>query len=145
MSALPPSVGLPLKVNAAPDSISATEFVFVVPGHRQWRLRSVYATVSTAVGGQPNRGYTLSITDGTNTVAKSGAADNGTEPASGAITWTDAPAASSKAGQLFASVGSLAALDLDPGYRIIGDIVNAHAGDAWVSAVVWYEYTDTFS
>lgn len=102
----------------------------------------MYATVATAVGGQPNRGYTLSITDGTNVVAKVGAADNGTEPATGAITWTDTSAGSSAAGNLFASVAPIPKVALDPGYQIIGDIVNPHAGDQWLSAVVWYVFAN---
>lgn len=141
MSISPLAVGIPLKVKAIPDSLSTTSFTFVVPGKERWRLRSVVGTVSTAVGGQPNRAYTLAITDGTTTVAQTGAADGGTEPASGTITWADCTNALSAAGTKFSSVAPIPRLDLIAGYHIVGTIINPHAGDAWGTAIVWYEYT----
>lgn len=132
-----------LTVAAKPNSLTATSFTFVVIGSQQWRPRSVVATVTTAAGGQPNRGYTLAFTDGTNTVAQVGAADGGTEPASGTITWANAPAAMSAAGNLFSSIAPIPDLILNPGYNIVGTIINPHAGDTWDTALVWYEYVDT--
>ena len=128
---------------AGPNTLTATTFTFVGPGSQQWRPRSVLATVTTVAGGQPNRGYLLQITDGTTTVASVGNDDNGTEPASGTLTWADAPGASSAAGSSFASIAPIPTLVLNPGYTIVGTIVNAMAGDTWVSALVWYEFLYT--
>lgn len=132
-----------LAVATKPDVLTATGFTFVVPGNQRWRPRSVVATVTTAVGGQPNRGYTLTITDGTTTVAQVGNTDAGTEPASGTLTWADTSGASSAAGSTFSSIAPIPDLSIEPGYHIVGAIVNAHAGDTWVSATVWYDFSYT--
>lgn len=132
-----------LTVAFTPTSLTATAFTYVVPGNQQWRPRSVVATVTTDTGGQPNRGYVLAFTDGTATVAQVGNDDNGTEPADGTLTWANCPAASSAAGNLFTSVAPIPDLILNPGYHIVGTIINPAAADMWVTAVVWYEYVDT--
>lgn len=132
-----------LTVDAAPDTPDAFTFSFTVPGAQQWALRSVVATVSTDTGGQPSRGYLLQVTDGTNLVAQVGNADNGTEPATGTLTWANAPAAGSSAGALFTSVAPIPSLVLNPGYTIIGTIVNPAGADAWLTALVWYQFTYT--
>lgn len=132
-----------LTVDAAPDTLTATEFRFVVPGAQQWALRSVVATVTTDTGGQPARGYLLQITDGTNLVAQVGNTDNGTEPAAGTLTWANAPSASSNAGNAFTSIAPIPGLVLNPGYTIIGTIVNPVGIDAWLTALVWYEFVFT--
>ena len=132
-----------LTVAAKPNTLTATKFTFVVPGNQIWRVRSVVATVNTGTGGQPNRGYTLQYTDGTTVVAQVGADDGGTQPASGTITWANAPGGISAAGSTFSSIAPLADTNLRPGYNIIGTIVNSVAGDAWQTAIVWYSYVDS--
>lgn len=132
-----------LTVDPAPDSQTATEFVFVVPGDQLWIVRSVVATVSTDTGGQPDRGYLLSVTDGTNVVAQSGNQDGGTEPAVGTLTWANAPMAESEAGNTFSALAPFPNLTLKPGYNIVGTIVNPVGVDAWVNALVWYDFTYT--
>lgn len=130
-----------LLVVTAAELVAADVFQFVVPGDRIWHVRSVLAVAATDVGGQPDRGYTLGITDGTSLVAQVGAEDNGTEPATVTITWCDAPAGTVEAGALATSVAPLPRLTLKPGYVITGTILNPTGTDAWVSAVAWYEYT----
>lgn len=98
------------------------------------------AVASTASGGQPNRGYTLGITDGTSLVAQVGADDGGDEPATVTATWADAPAGIVSSGSLCTVVAPLPALTLKPGYVITGTIVNAVTDDTWLSALVWYDY-----
>ena len=131
------------QVATKPATLTATTFTYVVPGNQRWTPLSVVATVTTGVGGQPNRGYTLTFTDGTTTVAKVGADDNGTEPASGTLTWADAPDQTVKAGSVFVSVAPIPKMTLYPGYTIVGTIVNPAGADTWVTAVVWYDYVDT--
>lgn len=130
-----------LDVVAAELTAPATTFSFVVPGDRVWSLRSIVAVVNTDAGGQPDRGYTLAITDGTTLVARVGADDNGTEPAELTITWADAPAGTVQAGAVATSIAPLPRLTLKPGYVITGTIVNPVGTDTWISAVAWYEYT----
>lgn len=134
-----------LQVATKPASLTAFTFTYIVPGNQQWRPRSVVATVTTAAGGQPNRGYTLQFTDGTTVVAQVGNTDNGTEPASGTLTWTNAPAATNKAGSTFTSVAPIPDLVLNPGYNIVGTITNPAGSDTWVTAIVWYDYVQTTS
>lgn len=132
-----------LTVDPAPDSQTATSFTFVVPGDQLWIVRSVVATVSTDTGGQPTRGYMLQVTDGTNVVAQSGNTDGGTEPATGTLTWANAPGAESSAGAVFSAIAPFPNLTLKPGYNIIGTIVNSVGADAWISALVWYDFSYT--
>lgn len=132
-----------LTVAVKPNTLTATSFTYIVIGSQLWRPRSVVMTVSTAAGGQPNRAYLLQFTDGTTTVAQVGAADGGTEPATGTITWANAPSAISAAGSKFTSIAPIPDLDLPPGYNIVGSIINPHAGDTINTAIVWYDYTDT--
>ncbi len=132
-----------LTVAFTPTTLTATQFVYVVPGNQQWRPRSVVATVTTGAGGQPNRGYTLAFTDGTTTVAQVGNQDNGTEPATGTLTWANMSAATVAAGSKFSSVAPIPDLVLNPGYNIVGTIVNPAGADTWVTAIVWYDYVIT--
>lgn len=132
-----------LAVAAAPNTLSAFTFTFVVPGNQIWFPRSVVATVTTAVGGQPHRGYTLQFTDGTTVVAQVGNADNGTEPASGTLTWANCADATNAAGSTFTSVAPIPALSLKAGYTIVGTIVNPAGADTWATARVWYDYAET--
>jgi hypothetical protein len=133
-----------LTVATAPDLLTATAFTFVIPGAQQWYPRSVCATVATAPGGINVRSYLLQITDGTNLVAQVGAADGNVDPATGTVTWANAPAALSATTGQFSSLGPLPDLVLNPGYVITGTILNPFGADTWVSAVVWYDfrYTD---
>jgi hypothetical protein len=132
-----------LQVNAQPNTLTGTTFSFVVPGHQLWMVRSVVAVASTHVGGQPNRGYTLTIARGTTTVAKAGADDAGTEPATVTVTWADMPASSVGAGNVGTSVGAVTFPTIEPGYVLTGTILNSVAGDAWTSATCWFEFVDS--
>lgn len=132
-----------LTVNTTPDEFSANDFTFTVPGDQRWNLRSVVATVSTDVGGQPGRDYILQITDGTNIVAQVGNSDGGIEPAFGTLTWANAPAATSSAGNQFSSIAPIPTLILNPGYTVYGSIFGQAPLDAFITAAVWYEFVAT--
>jgi len=132
-----------LKVATAPNVLAGTTFTYMVPGHQRWVLRSVFAVADRGAGGTPNRSYTLTITDGTNPVAIVGADDAGTDPGTCSVTWADCPSSAVGAGSVGTSVGSLGPITLDPGYTITGTFANPVAGDAWESAVVWFDYVDT--
>jgi len=41
------------------------------------------------------------------------------------------------------TVAPLASFTLPPGYQIIGSIIGAVAGDAWLSALCWTDYVYT--
>lgn len=129
-----------LTVTAATIPAGGGQFYFTVPGHQRWTPRSVYAVASRAAGGAPDRSYLLTITNGTDVVANVGAADNGTEPGSCDVTWALCPAASVASGPVGVSVAPLAPMVLPAGYLIGGSIIAPAVGDAWVSAVCWYEY-----
>lgn len=129
-----------LSVQPAEITVASTRFVFVVPGHQRWSLRSVFAEASRDVGGAPNRTYTLTITDGTTTVAQVGAADAGNEPGTCQITWANTPAASVFSGTQGITVAPLPPVTLNPGYDIIGEITNGAPADAWITAVAWFDF-----
>lgn len=131
-----------LQVNTKPNTISGTTFTFVVPGHQRWKVRSVVAVASTHVGGAPNRGYSLTITNGVTTVVASGASDAGTEPATVTVSWADMPVSSITIGNVGVSVGAVTLPWLEPGYVLTGTIIGAVAGDAWTSGTAWYDYVD---
>jgi len=130
-----------LQVNAQPSGLETVAFTFVVPGNQQWKLRSVLGVAEREPGGIPNRSYALTVTDGTNIVAASGAADAGTEPGSCTVTWCDSDASSVGAGSVGVSVAPLPPLILDAGYVITATITSPASGDQWVSAVAWYDFT----
>ncbi len=134
---------MPVAVATQPNSLTAVTFDFVVPGHQRWTLRSVRADATRAVGGVPNRAYRLDITDGTTTVTMSGASDAGTEPGTCSITWTDTLPSATAAGADGIVTAPLVAVRLEAGYHLIGTILHPAAGDAWVDAVVWFDYTLT--
>jgi hypothetical protein len=128
-----------LAVHAAPAVAANTPFAFLVPAQYIWRVLSVRATLSRAVGGTPTRSLSLTITDGTNTVLASPASDAGTEPGTLVVTWTNAqPAAVSSAGA-GVSLGPLPTLTCLAGYVLTGTVVNGASADQWTSAVVWVD------
>lgn len=118
-------------------------FSITVPGQEQWSLRSVFGTVTRGAGGLPDRAYTLTVTDGTNTLAAVGALDAGTEPGTASVTWANMPATALGAGSVGISVAPVPTLVLNPGYVLIGEILNPGAGDAWDSALAWYDFVFT--
>lgn len=126
-------------VRADPASLGVT-FTFIVPGHQIWLPRTFTALASRAVGGIPNRAYTLTITDGTSTVAQVGAHDAGTEPGTCQVTWGNTAANAIGAGTLGVSVAPLGPFTLKPGYVIIGTIVNPAGADTWLSASCWTDF-----
>lgn len=127
---------------AAPVAAN-TPFTFTVPGQRTWRILSVVAVLSRAVGGLPNRAVNLTITDGTNTVMASPASDAGTEPGTLTVTWANAqPAAVSSAGT-GVSLGPLPTITVWPGYILTGRVTNGAAADQWTSAAAWVDETET--
>lgn len=132
-----------LQVNAIPTDFTATRFAFTVPGPQTWRLRAIRATVNRDTGGVPDRAYLLSVTNETNVVAQTGAADAGGEPGTTSITWCDIPASALTAGTVGVVVAPLPTLRLESGYVLAGTILNPVGADAWVSAVAWYDFTYT--
>lgn len=134
-------MGQLLQVTKAVVTGTVTTWSLTVPGNHIWYPRSFIAVAATQAGGAPNRAYTLSITDGTSLVGKFGAVDAGTEPATVTITWTNSAQGDVTAGAIGVVVAPMASPILKPGYVITGTIVNPAAGDTWVSALAWYDYT----
>lgn len=131
-----------LSVQPAELATPTLAFTFTVPGDQTWYPRSFRANAQRASGG-PDRAYTLVITDGTNVVAAIGADDAGDEPGTCEVTWCDTPAASVHAGAVGVTVAPLPPLVLKPGYIITGTIVASAAGDTWVNAIAWFDFTYT--
>lgn len=130
-----------LLTTAVPASaVSGSTFTFTVPGQQLWTVRTVVATVSRAAGGSPTRTYTLTVTNGTTTVAVVPADDLGTEPGTETITWANAPATDVTSGASSYVVAPMRLPQLFPGYKLTGTIVNGVVSDSWLTAVVWYEY-----
>lgn len=129
-------------VITAPDDLTALTFTFVVPQGRIWSLRSVVANAVRGAGGTPGRAYTLEISDGTNIVAAFGAADAGTDPGSCEITWCQAPAGADGTGDAGIVSAPMRADRLPTGYRIVGTITGAVAGDEWANALCWVDYVE---
>lgn len=132
-----------LQVTPAIITPPATSFTIVVPGDQRWVLRSVYAKVTRAAGGVPNRSYTLIVSDGLTTVAAVGADDNGTEPGTCELTWSNLPGATVASGGAGVSVAPLPPFVLNPGYQLFGSIVGAAAGDTFTVARCWHDYVLT--
>lgn len=132
-----------LSVQPVELTIPTLTFRVVVPGHQRWWLRSITANAQRAAGGTPGRGYTLSVTDGTTIVAEVGAQDNGTDPGGCFVTWANCPAASVAAGSIGVTVAPLPVVALNPGYQLVGEIVNPAAGDTWADVTAWYDFAYT--
>lgn len=128
------------KTTYAAASVAAnTPFTFTVPGQRIWRVLSIVATLSRAVGGTPNRALQLAITNGTATLALLPADDAGTEPGTLTVTWTNGIPASVASGATGVSLGPLPDMSLPPGYKLIGTVLNGVATDQWTAATVWVD------
>lgn len=134
---------MPLDVNTQPDLFLASLFRFTVPGTQRWTLRAVRADVDRGAGGAPDRSYVLRVTNGTSTVLQIGADDAGDEPGTASICWANAAASKTAAGPDGVVVAPLAAVVVEAGYEIIGEIVGNAFTDAWVRAVVWYDFEYT--
>lgn len=132
-----------LTITAADVTVPATTFTIRVPGDQRWTLRSVLAVASRDVGGLPNRSYSLAIVTPLGTVALIGAADLGAEPGVETITWTQAQAAAVASGATSVAVAPLPPFVLEPGYRLVGTIVNPVGVDQWASALAWYDFAYT--
>ncbi|HET9247701.1 MAG TPA: hypothetical protein VFO15_17995 [Xanthobacteraceae bacterium] len=133
---------MPLTVVRASAVAANVPFTVTVPAQQQWRVFSVCAVVSRAAGGIPNRAYQLALSDGTTTFVTSPAADAGTEPGTCTVTWCNGSPASVASGATGVSLGPLTPVVLNPGYKLIGTVLNGTVTDQWTSAVVWVEYTD---
>lgn len=118
-------------------------FTFTVPGDKLWTVRSVIAVASRAVGGAPDRAYTLVVNTSTGPVAAVGAPDRGTEPGQCTVTWANAPASAVDAGNLGVVLAPFNPPVLYPGYTITGAIIAAAGADTWLRATVWYDFTLT--
>lgn len=130
-----------LKTVLAAPTVGNGPFTFVVPGQETWTILSLVATVQRGAGGTPNRSYLLTFTDSANAVALAPAADAGTEPGTGTITWANAPAAVLAAGSIVTVLAPLPLLVLPSGYQIVGTIERAAVADQWATALVWVEFT----
>lgn len=130
-----------LQTYTAASVAANVPFTLTVPGQRVWRLLSVVAVLSRATGGTPSRALELTITNGTNTIMASAAADAGTEPGTLTATWCNAqPSAVASAG-VGVTLGPLPVISLYPGYVITGSVVNGALADQWTSALVWVDET----
>lgn len=130
-----------LNVYVAAAVAANTPFTFTVPGQRRWKLISVVATLSRAVGGAPNRALTLTITNGTNVIMASTATDAGTEPGTLTVTYANAQPTSVASGATGVTLGPLPVVTLLPGYVISGAVVNGAVADQWTRAVAWVDET----
>lgn len=128
-----------LRITTAPAVAADTPFQLVVPGQQVWRLKSVCAVLSRAVGGVPTRRLQLSVTDGTTTVLVSPANDAGTEPGTLTVTWANAAPSAVASGTTGISLGPLSPMVLFAGYTIVGTVVGGVAADQWTSAVAWWD------
>jgi len=133
---------VPLDVVQGVITPPVTTFTFMVPGHQRWQLRSVVATVARAAGGTPNRSYSLTVANGQTVVASAPAADTGTEPGTGTVTWADAPSNVLASGTVMSSLAPLPRLVIPAGYVVTGTIINPAGADTWASAIVWVEYVN---
>lgn len=116
-----------------------TPFTFTVPGQRIWRILSVVATLSRAVGGTPNRALQLAVSNGTQTILTSPADDAGTEPGTLTVTWANAQPAAVASGSTGVTLGPLPVLTIYPGYVLTGTVLNAQVGDQWTAARIWVD------
>ena len=132
-----------LKVVRAAAVAANTPFTFTVPAQEVWKLQSVCATLSRAVGGTPNRALKLSVSDGTSTLMGSPAADAGTEPGTLTVTWAAATPAASSSGSTGTSMGPIPVIPCLPGYIITGTVLNGVVTDQWTVAVAWVDFTPT--
>lgn len=114
-------------------------FTFTVPGQRIWRILTVAATLTRAVGGTPTRALQLAITNGTTTILTSPAADAGTEPGTLTATWANAQPAAIASGATGITLGPIPTVTVYPGYILTGTVLNAAAGDQWTRALVWVD------
>lgn len=129
-----------LKVARAAAVAANAPFTITVPGQEIWTVIAVRAVLSRAVGGLPNRALQLTISDGTNVVITSPAADAGTEPGTLTVTWANASASAVSSGATGVSLGPLGPTRLTAGYVIAGTVVNGVATDQWTSAIAWVDY-----
>lgn len=118
-------------------------FTLTVPAQYTWRLLSVCATVSRAIGGAPSRSYRLTITDGTSTLLASPASDSGVEPGTGTVTWMNATPAVVASTSTTVTTGPIPVPLLLPGYVITGTILGGVATDRWTAAAAWVDYAST--
>lgn len=130
-------------VDFQPVGLGDTSVIWTVPGDQEWSLRSVCVRVTTGAGGTPNRSYLLQLTDGSNIVATIGAFDGTADPATGTVTWCNAPGAISTAGSVFVSNAPVPGVTLLPGYTVEAFVSHSQAGDAIDTAAVWYDYVLT--
>ena len=128
-----------LKVIRAAAVAANTAFTVTVPAQEVWRVLSVCAVVSRAVGGVPTRSFQLALSDGTSTFVTSPAVDAGTEPGTCTVTWCNANPAAVSSGATGVTVGPITAVVLNPGYKLIGTVLAGNAADQWTSAVVWVD------
>jgi hypothetical protein len=118
----------------------AQTFQVAVPGNERWTVNSVCAQVHRAVGGLPNRGYTLLVMAAGIVLGAVGAPDLGTEPGSAIVTWADAPSVAVTFVNDTFVVAPFASIPLDPGYQLFGQIVNPAGADAFTAVNVWVDY-----
>lgn len=120
-----------------------TPFTFTVPGQRIWRVLSVIATLTRAVGGTPNRALQLAISNGTVAILASPADDAGTEPGTLTVSWTNAQPNAVSSGGTGVSLGPLPVVVCQPGYVLTGTVLNAATGDQWTAAYAWVDETSS--
>lgn len=131
-----------VKVVTQPFATTGTTTTFVVPQGEVWTLRSVVAHVTRGAGGVPNRAYTLTITNGTDTVSAFAAADAGTDPGTCEVTWADCPGGVGASGNAGVASAPLKAQNMPPGYTITATITGTVAGDNIDAMTVWLDYVD---
>lgn len=119
-----------------------TPFVLVPPGQWFWRVYTVFAVLSRVAGGGGTRTPTLTITNGSRNLLTSPFIDTAPDPGSLSVTWMQVAQVQPTTLANGAVTVPLPLLRLEPGYEIIGDILNAQPGDQWVSAIAFVDYEE---
>lgn len=128
-------------ISSATPLAAGAPFVFVVPGQYAWTFQSIYAVCSRANGGTNTRTLTLTMTDGTHTLAQSPFLDTAPDPGLLAVTWANMQVGSTALITDNVAVSPWPAITIAAGYNLIGSIDNPQAGDIWTSAVCWVDET----
>lgn len=120
-----------------------TPFVLVPPGEYYWNVYTVCATLSRAVGGTGTRTPVLQIGLPNQVLLTSPFIDTAPDPGTITVTWMQVAQVQPTVLANGAVTAPLPLIRWEPGYRIVGDILNAQPGDQWLSALAFvdYEYT----
>lgn len=131
-----------LRTFVAPQVGPNEPFVLVPPGQWVWHVYTVFAVLRRSFGGTNTRTPNLTITNGNRTVLSSPFVDTAPDPGDLSITWMQVAQVQPTTLANGAVTVPLPLLRLEPGYQIIGDVLDWQPGDQWLSAVAFVNYED---